>query len=159
MIKQHYIVTKDTCALLPAKHIEYNTIVIGKETTHISQTPFEIIQASCIHHWSSYEGRRKAVVEKLNYRQKTPIPVSVQHKLCFFPTHAPTHMDNCWINWFQVDTWREIHNKDGIHNEQTEILFLNGYRLKLNISRHTMLQQMDRVFAVIYESGMVSRTY
>ncbi len=156
MIKEQYVITNDTYAIIPAKHIDYQSIVIeANGTKRINQTPLEIIRYSCTQYWADYEGRRNAVIAHLKYKQKTPIPVSVQHKLCFFPTHAPTHMDNCWINPAQVNHWGRVEKNERTSEKQTEIVFNNWHRLELGISMHTLQQQMERAFVVMLESGMI----
>src|SRR5699024_10795848 len=156
MIQQNYIITSETCAILPAREIDYQTIVIKEDTTlYVTQTPLEIMKASCLHYWATYEGRRRAVIEKLRYKQKTPIPVSVTNKLCLFPTHAPTHINNCWINRAQVNYWERTEIAKRTKNRQTEIIFYNWHRIELGISMHTLQEQMERGFRVMVESGML----
>lgn len=158
MILQTYVTTKKTYAILPAKQIDYQTIVLEeKETYHVNQSPLDIVKESCMHYWSTYEGRRTAVIQKLGYKQKTPIPISVTHNLCFLPTHSPTHMDNCWINRALVNRWERIEKNKRTSETQTEVVFNNWYRLELGISIHTLQQQMERAFKVMLESGMVQR--
>ncbi len=156
MIQQQYIVTNKTCAILPAKEINHQAIVLEEHTTiKVAQTPLEIIKHSCTHYWADYEGRRASVIKNLAYKQKTPIPVSVKHKLCFLPTHSPTHMNNCWINRAHVNRWGRIQKDERTNEKQTEILFNNWHRLELGISIHTLQQQIERAFRVMVESGMV----
>lgn len=156
MNNHSYIIHKDTCALIPAREINYQTEVIEhNHSTKVPEPPLDIIKESCTHYWSDYEGRRNAVIQKLGYKQKTPIPLSIQRKLCFFPTHSPSHIDNCWINFNQVARLDKISKKDRLPGEQTEITFKNRYKLRLSISPHTLRTQMERAFVVMYESGMV----
>ncbi len=158
MVNNAYIVHKDTYALLPAKQIEYGTTIIDYgETIRERATPFSIIKESCLAYWSDYDGRRNAVIEKLGYKQKTPIPLSIYHKLCLFPTHSPLHIDNCWINYANIRTWGKIPKQRRNANEQIEVIFKNGVRIPLNVSAHTFRTQGDRAFQVMYQSGMVLR--
>lgn len=151
-------VSVNTCALLPAKEIAYGTTVIEYEKTKMEQlAPFEIIKESCLTYWSDYNGRRNSVVNNLQFKQKTPIPVSVAHKLCFFPTHSPIHMDNCWINYAQISRWAEIPKKRRKGNEQIEITLKNRERITLDISAHTFRTQLDRAFLVLVDSEMTTR--
>jgi len=106
-----------------------------------------------MHYWSTYEGRRVAVVEQTNFKQKVPIPVSIDKALCFFPTHSPTHIDNGWIAPNHV---ARIHEKAKRHiQNQIKIIFKNGYTKTLDISEHTFETQMQRAFVVMYKSGMI----
>ncbi len=107
MNKQSYIIHKDTCALIPAKEIDYQTKVIES------------------------------------------------HKLCFFPTHSPNHIDNCWINFDQIMRWGEIPRKKRTSSKQIEVTFKNGVNMKLGVSAHTFNTQFDRAFTLMHESGML----
>ncbi len=152
-----YIVHENTCALLPAKQIEYGTMIIEhKETKKERAVPFDIIKESCTHYWSNYEGRRNAVIQKLGYKQKTPIPLSIQQKICFFPTHSPSHIDNCWINFDQIKRWDKTPKTKQLSREQIKVIFKNGTNITVDVSVHTFSTQFDRAFAVMYQSGMVS---
>lgn len=72
------MINEQTVALLPAKQIEYDTIVLEHEKKyHVRQTPFHIIKAACCNNWCTYEGRRKAVIYHTNFKQKTPIPINL----------------------------------------------------------------------------------
>jgi len=63
IMQSKYTTIRETLALFPAKHFEYDTIVIERERKlYIRQTPLQIIKASCQNYWSTYEGRRDAVV-------------------------------------------------------------------------------------------------
>lgn len=91
------------------------------------------------------------------YTQKTPIPISTQNGLYFFPTHAPKHIATSWINIKQVDWWDKVVKKDRNHIEQTEVIFKNGYQRTLDISMHTLNTQIERAFEVMLESGKVGK--
>src|SRR5690625_6073800 len=95
IIKTRYTIIEETNALLPAKQIDYNAIVIERSRIlYIKQTPLQIIQTSCQKYWSTYEGRRDAVVNQMNFKQKVPIPISIHKAIYLFPTHSPNHLDN-----------------------------------------------------------------
>lgn len=64
-ILSSYEITKDTLALLPARNMNYRTIVIERhETYYVQQTPLEIIKAACLEGGATYDGRRTAVMLK-----------------------------------------------------------------------------------------------
>lgn len=153
MLLETHVLTENTYALIPAKEIDASTIVMeDKQETRVRTTPLEIIKQSCIHHWSTYEGRRTAVIDHLQFKQKTPIPISIAQKICFFPTHSPTHADNHWINFAQIAKWGEVTHQG---RKRTQILWINGDHLTLDISRHTLQTQIERAFQVMHVSGMV----
>src|SRR5690625_4044178 len=80
MLLQHYKINDKTMALAPAKEIEYDTIVYETDRKfYIKQTAIQLIHQACLNHWSTYEGRRKAVMHHLNYRRKVPIPIDTDN--------------------------------------------------------------------------------
>src|SRR5690625_3189892 len=93
-----YNITNDTLALITARMIEYNTIVLERNRKlYIQQTPLEIIKASCKAYWSNYNGRRLTTIKHTGFKQKTPIPISKVNQIITFPTHSPTNHDCSWI--------------------------------------------------------------
>lgn len=92
MIHKTYQVNRQTIALRPAKVIDHSTIVIEQEETYkIKETPLQIIKEACIANWSTYEGRRQAVIHHTNFKQKVPIP-STSKKISL--PSQPTHQQN-----------------------------------------------------------------
>lgn len=95
-IEQAYIINKATSGIIPAKEIEYDSIVAeGERFRYIRQTPLDIIKISCIHCWSTYEGRRQAVIHHTGFKEKVPIPVNPKQGIIAIPTHAIKHMNCC----------------------------------------------------------------
>jgi len=71
MIKTAYKINEQTIALCPAKEIDYNTIVFEQEKTyHVKKTPLELIKDACIENWSTYEGKRQAVIHHTNFTER-----------------------------------------------------------------------------------------
>src|SRR5690625_1608023 len=154
IIKTRYTIIKETNALLPAKQIDYDTIVIERSRIlYIKQTPFQIIQTSCQKYWSTYEGRRDAVVALMNFKQKVPIPVSIHNAIYLFPTHSPNHRDNSWIAFEHVAHFDKKKNPG--QPEQTLVTFKNGYTKTLDVSVHTFETQWQRTFELMYKSGRI----
>lgn len=57
MEQETYQITNQTIALLPAKAINHQTIVIEPKTTYkVKKTPLELIKDACMANWSTYEG-------------------------------------------------------------------------------------------------------
>lgn len=155
MIKPTYHINKRTLAILPAKQIEYDTIVIEQQQTlHVRQTSLKIIKNSCKKYWATYEGRREAVIHHMNFQQKVPIPISIMNQLYFFPTHSPNHLDNSWIAAQQItQITRHPHSR----NRQSIIQFACGQTLTIDVSTYILRQQAERTFACMYEIGRVKK--
>lgn len=146
-IQPSYNIHTKTFALTSAKAIDYDTIVLEKNRIlRIQQTPMQIIKQSCYHGWTTYKGRRKAVIHHTNFYQKTPVPISITNRIYLFPTHSPNHIDNYWLSYQGIIS---IHPMK--HIPQTILQFKDGQTLKLNVSKHVIKTQMKRTFQVMYQ--------
>lgn len=138
--KMTYIITPATLALLPARSIHYGTIAIeGQQCRFLSQTPLDIIKASCDADWSAYDIRRQQVIRHTGFKQKTPIPTNIQQHIIAFPTHSPHHLDCSWI----IST-PHLHILQ--HPDKTLLQINNIQTLALNVSKHSLQQQINRAF-------------
>ena len=118
MLLQHYKINDKTMALAPAKEIEYDTIVYETDRKfYIKQTAIQLIHQACLNHWSTYEGRRKAVMHQTGYKEKVPIPIHLKKEIIAFPTHAIKHFDCCWLFYHHVFHYESIND----HPEFTSI--------------------------------------
>lgn len=137
-IQPTYCINEHTCALIPAKSIHYDTIVIERNATlHIRQTPLQIIDNSCQREWTTYEGRKAAVMMHTNFRQKIPLPINIHKQIHIFPTHSPTHIDNCWIVFQNIIATHYLTDNTTQH-PQTIFQFKGGQSLAMNISKHIL---------------------
>lgn len=153
-----YTLHKNTFALLPAKAIDYDTIVLEKNNfLYIQQTPLQIIKNSCYKYGTTYEGRRKAVNYHTNFYQKIPLPISIKKRLYLFPTHSPKHLNNCWLSYMNISSAQYI--KDASFKQpQTILQFKDGQTLKLNVSEHIMQTQMERTFQVMHQLETIKKS-
>lgn len=149
MIKPIYHINERTLAILPAKQMTYDSIVIEQEQTlHICQTPFQIIKTSCKNDWTSYEGRRQAVIHHMHFTHKVPIPISLIKNLYFFPTHSPHNIHNCWIGAHHI---AHITKHPHSGKRKSIIQFKCGQTISLDVSAYTLQQQTQRTFACMYQ--------
>lgn len=149
MLLEHYQPNKETIAYITAQHIDYNTIILeGERTYYCKKTPFELVKDNCIANWSSYEGRRKAVMKLTNYFRKVPIIISQLKEIVIFPTHSPENVDCNWIFVKHVLKISKCSKKKG-----TIITFNNGRQLHLNVSHHIIESQFHRTFHVLHQTS------
>lgn len=154
-IQSTYKINRNTLALMPAKHIAYDTIVLEPhQTACIRQTPLQIIQSACFNDWSTYEGRRQAVIYHTNFKHKVPIPIDLHQRICFFPTHSPRNFNNLWIAFQHIAKVSKTKKKTG--KPQPIIHFKSGQTLTLDISIHTLKQQMNRTLECMYRIGQMN---
>lgn len=146
-IEQTYTINPLTIAIFPAKQIDYDSIVIeGEKTLYIHQTPLDIIKQSCIDYWSSYEGRKKAVIYYTGFKQKVPIPVSEQIPIVAFPTHALKHIDCAWLIYDHIVNYLAAKTDPA---RKTTITFSNGKTMTINVSIRSFTSQMTRALEVM----------
>lgn len=149
-----YSITTKTMALLPARKVEYDTVVIEEANTiHVRQTPLGIIRQTCYDKWFTYEGRRQAVIYHTNFKKKVPIPICPVKQIYFFPTHSVHHFDNHWISYTQIANIRRFPEK----TTTSIITFNNGYELIIPVSLYSLQNQMDRTFECMYRMGTISQ--
>lgn len=154
-IEQNYIINNKTCGIIPAKQIDYDSIVVEEETLrYIQQTPMQIVESSCIHYWSTYEGRRQSVIHHTGFKEKVPIPIIPQTGVVTFPTHGLRDLNCCWLMHDQILQYEPIN-----HHEQfkTAVTFANRKRLRLDVSIRSFESQMKRAFEVKFRT--IKHTY
>lgn len=145
-VLSNYQINKQTLALLPAHHLDYQTIVLeGDRELYVKQMPLQLIEQACLEGGSTYEGRRKAVVYLTGAKNKVPIPISPWNKIYAFPTHSPQVFECSWIFHPHVRSVAPSP-KDPL---TTIITFLNGKELTLNVSSYTIQQQIQRTSSCI----------
>ena len=139
-------------ALLPAKVIDYDTIVLEQtRTLYIQQTPLEIIKAACYNEWYTYEGRREAVMRHTNFRNKVPIPICSHKEIYFFPTHSPNLFENHWLSYKHIVKTTSISR----NAKTSTITFLNGAKRTIPMSSYSLNNQMKRTFECMYRMTVV----
>src|SRR5690625_4580143 len=98
MIRKNYQINEQTIALCPAKEMDQDTNVLKQAATYrVRKTPMQLIKEACIANWSTYEGKRQAVIHHTKFRKKVPIPINLEQNIFTFPTHATSDFDCHWI--------------------------------------------------------------
>lgn len=123
--------------LLPHRDLFFQTqIHTTDEIFYSPKTPFEIIKEIIIsHNYSTYEGRRKAIVAKWKLYQNTPIPIDHRRFICAIPTHSPHTWDCTWLFYKNI---AYIEKDD---NNRAIVYFCNGDNITLSISAYQMKLQ------------------
>nr|WP_309098455.1 competence protein ComK [Fredinandcohnia onubensis] len=141
-IQLTYEVNPQTQAILPAREIEYSSIVTEEhQTLYIRQTPLQIIRAACLEGGSTYDGRRKAVTHLTRAIQKVPIPINPRRNIFAFPTHSPTAFECNWIFYHHIKAIVPSQQSSTI---QSIIQFKNQQELHMNESHYLLEKQYTR---------------
>lgn len=145
-INPSYVINANTIVLIPAKKVDYQTTVYETDSVkRIMKTPFEIIKDSCIHYWTTYEGRKQAVYHHTKYKQKTPIPIHLEKEIFFFPTHSPLHHNSHWFSVKHVGNMKHMGKK-----RETLVHLSNGKSLKVDVSAQSFMRQIERTLHCLF---------
>lgn len=108
----------------------------------------QFISAWCLLYGSTFEGRRIACAKRMHIHQKVPILISERTCDIMIPTHGLKNPHNIWINYRAIDT---CHYR----STQSEILFLNGEILMLDIDIRTIRRELGlcREYLQLLESS------
>lgn len=150
-IFKDYTINPQTFALLPAKQIDYETTVIEQDKQFfVSKTPYQLIKEACLDYYSTYEGRRTAVMHHTNFKKKVPIPISLSRNIYAFPTHSTTDIECIWIFPNHIQSIKQVSSVKTPHF-QSVITFKNGQQLPLNVSHHILDKQMQRATICMFQ--------
>ncbi|WP_051359443.1 competence protein ComK [Paucisalibacillus globulus] len=137
----HYKINEHTLALIPIKHIDYQTVALqGNKTLYIKKTPIEIIEKGCLDHFMTFEGRRKAITHHTGWTRKVPIPISIHQSITTFPTHALKNGKCCWLFYHQIEAILE----DSHNNGRSIVLFKDGMQITLLVKASELKGQLER---------------
>ena len=133
---EKYEINSNTLAIISisknqSKIIENDNVYI------INKNSNEIIDHSCRYFGSSYNGRHEGTKELIGINYKSPIIIEETKNIIFFPT-CSTRLNNC--NWISLDKIKDYKK----YNKNTKIIFKNDIELEINISLHSLENQILR---------------
>ncbi|GAA0319098.1 hypothetical protein GCM10008967_07030 [Bacillus carboniphilus] len=138
-ILQDYTITPNTMILIPARHLDYRTMVIETGAVHyVNLSPLDLIKTACLQGMSTYDGRRNAIMYLTGFKRKVPIPIIPALKIFAFPTLSPEQFDCTWIFPHHIQSIQPTKQN------QSNITFQNGQELTLNESSFVLEKQVQR---------------
>ena len=132
-----YEISKGTLAILPNEN-EKSVVYEDNERYIVDQTPFNIMEESCLYFGSSYEGRKKGAKNILGAEYKVPIVVEDSNNLIIFPTTSPQSKDCSWISL------KRIKNIKKVDSNNTKIIFDNDKEIIVDCSFRSLENQLSR---------------
>ena len=102
-----YEISRGTLAIVPNEN-EKSVVYEDGERYVVDQTPFNIMEESCMYFGSSYEGRKKGAKRILGAEYKVPIVVEDSDNLIVFPTTSPHSKDCAWISLKRVKDIKKV---------------------------------------------------
>lgn len=141
-----YEISKGTLAIMP-NNKEDSLVYEDNERYIVSQTPYEIMESSCLYFGSSYEGRREGAKDILGAEYKVPIIVDDSDNLIVFPTTSPLSEDCVWISLKHLKKFEKVdaNNTKIIFQNDKEIIVPSSYRsIENQVSRASRLDYIIR---------------
>lgn len=128
--------------IIPIMDIEFQSLVAECDKIYlVRQTPLEIIDHSCGNDWTTYEGRREFIIKETGYVYKPPILIHNENIDIAIPTRSANHFNCVWIN---PDNVLNVIKR----GNTCSIIFENGLEVYLDVSHHTINQQLQRAYQV-----------
>ena len=138
-----YEISKGTLAIMPNK--DNNSLVFEDDDRYlVSQTPFQIMESSCLYFGSSYEGRKAGSRDILGAEYKVPILVDDSTDIIVFPTTSPLSSDCVWISLKQIKKYEKVDANN------TKITFLNDKEIIVPSSFRSNENQVSRASRLDY---------
>ena len=133
----NYEISKGTLAIVP-NEANSSLVYEDEERYLIHQTPFKIMEDSCMYFGSTYEGRKMGSKNILGAEYKVPIVVEDSDNLIVFPTTSPLSDDCVWISLKRV---KKIEKVDYYN---TKIIFDNNKEIIVECSYRSIENQLSR---------------
>ena len=139
----NYEVSKGTLAIVPN---DFNSSVVYEDNDRylVNQTPFEVMESSCLYFGSSYVGRKEGAKSILGAEYKVPILIDDSDNIILFPTTSPLSQDCVWISL------KHILKHERIDSNNTKIVFDNGKEIIVPVSFRTIENQISRAARLDY---------
>ena len=138
-----YEINYDTQIIMPVGD-NSSKIIESDEEYFVKKSVQNIMEHSCEYFGSSFEGRKEGTKKLLGITHKSPIIIEETRKIIFFPTTSPDNWDCMWINLEKIDKYYKLDNKN------SEIMFKNGDKVKLNVSIGSLSNQILRATRLKY---------
>lgn len=143
LFKNQYLIHSGTIALLPAKRLGYETLVMETDQEiYVKESPREIMDNLLEHKYSSFQARRETIFRHTGFKRKVPIPIDLDNHY-LFPTHAMKDYDCAWISAHHVEDVTA-----GAESGSSRLLFSNGSTLEVEQSVYSMNRQIERTKVV-----------
>ena len=139
----NYEISKGTLAVVPNEKLG-SLVYEDNDRYLVNQTPFEVMESSCLYFGSSYEGRKEGAKIILGAEYKVPILIDDTDNIILFPTTSPLSQDCAWISL------RHVQKYERIDANNTKIVFDNGKEIIVPTSFRSIENQMSRAARLDY---------
>ncbi len=139
----NYEISKGTLAVVPNEKLG-SLVYEDNDRYLVNQTPFEVMESSCLYFGSSYEGRKEGAKNILGAEYKVPILIDDTDNIILFPTTSPLSQDCAWISL------RHVQKYERIDANNTKIVFDNGKEIIVPTSFRSIENQISRAARLDY---------
>ncbi len=113
-------------------------VLEDQEEYAVGCSPSKVMDHACKYFGSSLKGRQDGTRDVCGITHKAPITIDPLSGMYFFPTISPSSSQCTWIAHSHIE---QVQRK---HEYGTEIIFLNGKIIELDISYGSMINQIQR---------------
>ena len=124
-----YEISKGTLAVVPNGN-ESSVVYEDNDRYIIKQSPYEIMEASCLYFGSSYNGRKEGAKNILGAEYKVPIVIDDSDNIIVFPTTSPLSQECVWLSLKHVKNYERVdgYNTRVTFDNDKEIIVPCSYR-------------------------------
>ncbi|MBP3953144.1 competence protein ComK [Bacillus suaedae] len=152
LILQQYDITKDTMALIPGRHTDYETLILEPhQQLAVTQSALSILKIACLEGGSTYDGRRQAVIHQTGAQSKVPIPIYPKESIFTFPTHSANSYECIWLFYHHIKSIKPHEKKPNY----SIVTFKNYQTFEVNVSYQSLMRQLQRTSYCIVKFGYV----
>lgn len=133
-----YLINQDTLALELVFVDGFRSRIVTMQGIYYSKMSKEsLLEKACIRYGSAFDGRIQAIRMFLEYRHKTPLLIDPE-EVGAFPTISYLHPECVWLfsHHFQIKV---------LSAYRSEVIFSNGYSIQVNVSKHVLIKQQQRL--------------
>src|SRR5574344_330727 len=132
-----YEISKGTLAVIPVNK-EKSLVYEDDDRYLVNQSPFDIMEKSCLYFGSTYEVRKTSARNILGAEYKVPIVVEDSNNIVVFPTNSPNAVDCAWISLKRIKSFNKIDDAT------TSITFDNDKQIVVPSSFRMIENQVSR---------------
>ncbi|WP_407271653.1 competence protein ComK [Radiobacillus sp. PE A8.2] len=139
-MKKDYEINLETMAVL-AKEVDGSyvaQILEDDESYYVHHVTRKVIDSACRFFGSSLKGRQDGTKTVCGISHKAPISIAPSGGMYFFPTTSPQNPKCSWIAHSHVESIIKSSN------EKTQVTFVNGVSILLDVSFGSLSNQLRR---------------
>lgn len=142
-----YEINSATLAIVPLGE-EVSKVYEEEDEYIVNKSSNSIIKDNCEFYGSSYEGRCIGTKSLTGIKTKYPIIIEESRNIIFFPTSSTRTKQSTWIALNKIKNYNK-------NNYNSEVLFKNEEKIDLDISIHSLENQIVR--ATMLKSKLYER--